>query len=148
MRGSSTSERERAALTSPTPTSSPSTELAQANIVTDANQLDARASTGSLTRVSAPSAKDTQVAQLQVDLVSEKDARRQERFGWFAACGLLFMVLSFMAAGGICGSIVALVYLALLLVFSKMWGIEGVTEALHTAREFIPGAKKDEDKTE
>lgn len=117
---------------SPTPQSSTSTAL---------EPIRSHTTSGNLTKVPEPSLVDDQIAVLQGELVTEKDDRKQERFLWFAACGLLFMVLSFMAAGSLAGSIVALIYVALLLVLSRVWGFEGLWEALHAAKGLLPGGK-------
>ena len=100
---------------------------------------------GSLVKVETPSIVDGQIATLQAQLVESHDQRKEERFLWFAACGLLFLVLSFMAAGAAAGTIVSIIYVALLLVLSKRWGFEGLWEALHEARRLIKSEKRDDE---
>lgn len=90
-----------------------------------------------------PSLESSQIATLQGQLVEEQDERKEERFLWFAACGLLFDVITFMGAGAGAGSVVTLVYVALLMILSKRWGFEGFAEALYDAKKLV-GRQKDE----
>jgi hypothetical protein len=83
-----------------------------------------------------------QIAQLQEQIVTLEANRKEERFGWLAATGLLFTVVSFMAAGVMAGSFVALMYLALLLFFSKRWGLAEFWESVIFANRII-GKSKD-----
>ena len=111
--------------------------------------LPAVVPSGHLARGEEPSLVNSQIATLQGQLVEEQDARKEERFLWFAVTGLLFDVITFMAAGAVAGAFVSMVYLALLLVLSKRWGFEDLWEALYAARDLI-GNQKDgaEEKTD
>lgn len=99
----------------------------------------------SLTRVDQPTASDIQVAQLQEQIVTLEANRKEERFGWIAVSGLLFTVIAFMAAGVTAGLFVALIYLALLLFFSKRWGLAEFWESLIFANRVIGKKREGED---
>lgn len=95
----------------------------------------------SIVRTGVPTKRDEQVGTLQTRLDRLEDDRLEERFIWFAVCGLFFNVIAYMAAGGVAGGFVSLIYVALLLVLSKKWGFEGLWEALYQARDLLKGNK-------
>jgi hypothetical protein len=82
---------------------------------------------------------------LQGQLVGEQNARKEERFLWFVGCGLLLIIISFQDAGVAGGSVVSLVYLALILVLSRKWGFEELWEALYAARDLLRGKRSNGD---
>jgi hypothetical protein len=125
-RGRSIIVQEQEGSKSPTAQSSPNTESASTN--------------KSLVQVSDPTPSDLQVESLQKRLTRAQDELLEERFLWFAFSGTLFLVLTFMAAGAVAGGVVALLFIAMLLVLSRRWGFEDLWEALHAASNLL---KKD-----
>ena len=96
----------------------------------------------SLIRIHEENPVDAQVAQLQGELVAEQANRKEERFGWIVAVGLLFTVLTFSAVGLAAGSVTTTVYVALLIFFSKRWGLTEFVESILLAHKLF-GKKTD-----
>lgn len=99
---------------------------------------------GHLSKIDSPTVTDLQVEALQDRLVQLEDERKEERFLWFAVCGALFIVLAF-AVSVPAGSVLTVIYLALLLVYSRKWGVEAFWEAMHDARNLFRRIKDDGD---
>jgi len=59
--------------------------------------------------------------------------------------GALAIALIFVAAGVTAGTLLTLVYLAMLLVLSRKWGFEPFWEALYAARDLVRGRRDAED---
>ena len=97
----------------------------------------------SLTRVQA-SPTDAQVADLQRTLEREREGRLEERWVWLAGVGLLFVMLCFSAIGAVAGGVCFMVYLMVIAVMGKRWGIDGILETLAAVQKFVPGAGKEE----
>lgn len=135
-------------MTSPTPTSlpniapAPGTEL----VPTPATPAPVPHGTGALRRAGEPTVVDAQVAALQGDLVDERDGRRQERWVWATATGALMMIIAFNAAGVTGGTIFAIAYFMFVIIYGRICGVEGVEQALSSAKGLLPGGGKDDEK--
>lgn len=90
-----------------------------------------------LTRVEEVTTVDLQVDALQRRLEQSEDQRKEERFLWFMATGLLLVTLIFSGAGTAAGSFAALIYVAMALVLSRRWGFEDLWESLHAAKNLL-----------
>jgi hypothetical protein len=93
-----------------------------------------------LTRVE-PTAVDIQVADLQSALEREREGRVEERWMWLAASGLLFVMLCYSAIGATAGSVCVVIYLTVIAVMGKRWGIEGILETLAFVYKMFGGSK-------
>lgn len=133
-------------MTSPTPTSSPNTAPAPGTELVPAPPLPPARAGGALTRAGEPTVVDAQVASLQGELVDERDGRRQERWAWATATGALMMIIAFNAAGVTGGTIFALAYFMFVIIYGRICGVEGVEQALSSAKSLLPGGGKDEEK--
>lgn len=115
--------------TEPEPGAEPATENLPVPVVAPAGNT-------SLTRVTLTPA-DVQVADLQSTLEREREGRVEERWTWLAASGLLFVMLCYSAIGLAAGTMCAVIYLTVLAILGKRWGIDGVLETLATVHNLI-----------
>ena len=97
-----------------------------------------------LTRVH-PTQPDLQVADLQNSLERERENRLEERWMWLAASGLLFVMLCFAAIDAVAGGVCLIVYLSVLIVLGKRWGIDNVLETLAAVHKIFGGGSNKEE---
>ena len=64
---------------------------------------------------------------------------------WLAGAGLLFVMLCFSAIGVAAGSVCVIVYLTVLAVMGKRWGIEGILETLAIVHKLFGGSKTEDE---
>ena len=74
--------------------------------------------------------KDEQIAALQGQLSAEKEARREERFCWTLSLIVLLDVFFFEKVGGWGAISILFLQIVLLVILSRKWGIEDLTDIL------------------
>lgn len=88
-----------------------------------------------------------QVEQLQGQLVTEQDARKEERWFWLLAVTILVDVIAtpLVGAGML---LIAFFEIVMLVMLAQRWGVDGVIQAMKAAAELAnslrDGSKKDD----
>lgn len=95
--------------------------------------------------INPPTPLEAQISELQQELEAEREGREHDKFYSAMAIGALVVIIVFMSGNAAAGSFAALIYVAALILLGKRYGVEGVIEALETAKRFASGPKDEKD---